>query len=938
MADRSSPKTGMQENPESVMLDAALRHAARGLPVFPCSPDPRKGRGKRPLLPRESAPGAKDGGLYLATTDEATIRQWWTRWPKALIAIPTGLRSGVSVVDLDPGSADADAMLAALRECWGIEGADPETGEVLSPAMVRTQSGGLHLWYAADPADRNRAAIFRHREDAPEALREGGNVDVRGEGGYVIVPPSVMGDGKSYGWRGLAFEDFAALPAMPPALRRALFEKPDPRTPDPETPNPETPPAGIPSRTGAEEAERRYALAALDGEARRLAAVGSGGRNHALNIAACKLGGYLAAGLLSESMIRGALEEASAANGLVRDDGWESVRRTIASGLAKGRETPRTPPPRPPAGSGRQSAPPKGKGEAPRPKAGGEPPQGSEAIAENVAWCAGLDHSDTDNARRLVRHFGADLAVIRQRGGKSPIYASWAGAHWDVETGNMGALATAQQLGGRIALEILHIGPTPDEAKAIEAGEALKGRKPAELTAEDRDAIEAGKAAAAAVAKRRTRRMAHAVTSKNKGRLEAMLACAAPHILRSPDDFNADLLKLATRSHTLVFHRRVERAPNPAFADPDNADPDTPPEIERAIVRLEARPGHARADLISQLVPVDYDPAAACPRWDGFLAQVQPAAEMRRLLQQSFGLGLLGLTVQRLFFHVGTGANGKSVAMEVMCRVLGSFAVSLPAESFFGPTKQGGGASPDIARLYGRRLLRVKELPEGEQLREAMIKELTGGEMITARSLFEGYIDFQPLFTAHMSGNAEPQIRDTSEGIWRRMTVVPWNVVIPLEKRREMDPFINWLMAEAPGILNWLIAGALDYLKNGLVLPGQVTDATAEYRADMDPLAGFLKACIEVTGRYDHAVGAAELYAAYQSWCVDAGRHAITNTRFGREMTRRAKVLGFTKESGRVNRYVGLRVAWSAPQPYPDSRTEPRGDLWPPGEHEPYRQ
>lgn len=532
---------------------------------------------------------------------------------------------------------------------------------------------------------------------------------------------------------------------------------------------------------------------------------------------------------------------------------------------------------------------------------------------ETVAWCAGLDHSDTDNARRLKAHFGQDLRVIRQRGGKSALFAVWNDIFWNTETGNHNALAIAQRLGGRIALEAPHLVFTLDEQRAVDAAAPALAKAKAERTDDDKVLIEAAGAAAKELKKRRGRRMSHAVTSKNKGKLDAALACLVPHVLVEADAFNPDPLKVATAGHTLAFERSRVAAPNPAFADPDNSCEEVSEKIEKMSARVVATKGHRRDDMISRILPTAYDAAARCPRWDAFLVEVQPDEQVRRLVRSSFGLGLLGITVQRLFFHYGSGANGKSVAMEVICRVLGDHAVMLPSESFFGPAKSSGGASPDIARLHGRRLLRVKELPEGEQLREAMVKELTGGETITARSLFEGYFDFLPVFVAHMSGNAEPYVRDISEGLWRRMTVVPWRVTIPPERRRDMEEFCAELMEEASGILNWLIAGALDFLENGLVIPAAVTSRTADYRADMDPLSGFFGTCLTVTGRHEDAIQMAELYEVYSNWAASTGRSAMNLTRFGKEMKRRADALGYVRDEGRNVWWRGLAVTYRPP-------------------------
>ncbi len=519
-----------------------------------------------------------------------------------------------------------------------------------------------------------------------------------------------------------------------------------------------------------------------------------------------------------------------------------------------------------------------------------------------VKTCAKLDHSDTDNAERLQRHFGEDMLVLAQSKARKATYAIWDGTHWDIDTGDPRSLAVAQQLGGRIAMETEFLQYSPEELEVVKAAKEALKKTENERTPLEKKLANVALNAKENLAKRRKRRMDHAVTSKNKARLEAMLTCLAPHVMRGPDDFNVDPLKVALLDHTLVFSRKTETVRNPAYDDPDDNRDDLPEYIEQKVAKVEAIKGHKRSDLMTQIVPVAYDKKAKCPKWTAFLERMLPSEDVRRMVQVASGLGLVGLTVQKLFFHYGFGANGKSVYMETLCRLFGDIAVTLPSESFIGEGNSGGAASPDMARLYGRRFLRVKELPEGEDLRENLVKDLTGGEDFTVRDLFQGYFDFKPIFTGHMSGNGYPRITGTDNGIWRRMVVVHWPVTLKTEEQREFEDVVSEFRPEYSGILNWLIEGVLIFLREGLLIPDSVKLKTQEYRDEMDPTSAFAARCIEPD---EHGqVTARDFYQAYVDYTVDQGGRPISLTKFGLIMKKK-----YRREDGRIKTYFGFRLS-----------------------------
>lgn len=547
-----------------------------------------------------------------------------------------------------------------------------------------------------------------------------------------------------------------------------------------------------------------------------------------------------------------------------------------------------------------------GAGEAPEPfeeNESGPSDSGTEFVDPDViSACSAYDHSDTDNGKRLLAHFGTDLLVLKQGESRAPTYVAWRGSHWDLETGGLYAHAIAQKLGRRIGLEADVMTWTPFEKKLIEEGEraddelaAMEPRR-SEWTDIERarakalqNAVAEGDAAREALKKRQIARRKFAVSSKNNARLAAMLICAAPHCAVDPDDFNPDPFVVGTNTHTLRFVREE---------DPECPDQDA----VRYTARVEAVEGHRRQDMLTRLVPHAYDPEARCPRWLAFLEEFLPDPSVREFVQTFSGLGLLGRTVQKVLFHYGSGANGKSVFLESLMRVLGPLAVGLPAESITGQgDRNAGGASPDLARLYGARALRVLELPADKPLHEDLVKKLTGGEKIPVRTLFKGYFEFTPIFTGHMSGNGYPRIDGTDNGIWRRMAVVHWPVTIPDERQRPIEDVLANFAPEYPGILNWLIEGACRYITQGLISPDEVRTATAEYRSEMDPVADFIADCVEHTPGFSET--ARSLYEAYVSWSMANARRHVGEMKFSRAMKGR-----FERTNERVRRYLDCRL------------------------------
>ncbi|GHV09906.1 hypothetical protein FACS189485_22810 [Spirochaetia bacterium] len=209
--------------------------------------------------------------------------------------------------------------------------------------------------------------------------------------------------------------------------------------------------------------------------------------------------------------------------------------------------------------------------------------------------------------------------------------------------------------------------------------------------------------------------------------------------------------------------------------------------------------------------------------------------------------------------------------------------------------RNGDQISNDIARLRGTRFVTTTEAEEGRRLSEPLIKQITGNDALTARFLYGEYFDFIPTFKIFMATNHKPMVRGTDHGIWRRIKLIPFTTTIAPEKQ---DKHLEEkLLEEGPGILNWLLEGARRWCAEGLVMPKAVSNATEEYRSEMDVLGSFIKeCCVQGPGT---SVRARELFRAYQEWCEENNEHACSE----RFLSVRLKELGIERSRTAEARY-----------------------------------
>lgn len=309
---------------------------------------------------------------------------------------------------------------------------------------------------------------------------------------------------------------------------------------------------------------------------------------------------------------------------------------------------------------------------------------------------------------------------------------------------------------------------------------------------------------------------------------------------------------------------------------------------------------HDRNAFITHVIDIDFDPAAACPEFERFVAEVLGRdPELIEYVQRAVGYAATGDTREQCFFVLhGEGANGKSTFLNAIRSVLGTYAKHTPTDTLVA---KAGGASNDLARLAGTRFVTASEANADQRLADALLKQVTGDEPIVARFLFKEFISFRPTFKLFLATNQLPQVNGNDPAIWRRIRTVPFNRVFgPEEQDRQLA---DKLAAEKAGILAWIIRGAISWYRDGLPTPAAVRAANAEYRADMDSVGQFIEERCEIA--VDAAVAASSLYASYRHHSNDNGRAPVNTTMFGRTLSKR----GFAPDKrGGVQHRVGLKL------------------------------
>jgi P4 family phage/plasmid primase-like protien len=230
----------------------------------------------------------------------------------------------------------------------------------------------------------------------------------------------------------------------------------------------------------------------------------------------------------------------------------------------------------------------------------------------------------------------------------------------------------------------------------------------------------------------------------------------------------------------------------------------------------------------------------------------------------------------------GSGANGKSTLLDVVSGILGDYAASMP-ENFL--LDANGAAHPtEIARLRGVRFAMASETRPDGKFNESRVKMLTGGDMLSARFMNQNFFDFRPTHTLFLAVNHLPAVKSGGDGFWRRLRKMDFRVTIPKDQQRE-NFAQSMIEEEGPGILQWVVEGAVRVTAAGFNEPESVKMATLEYRHEEDHIAKFVDEHVMLAE--NGSVTKTAIFNSYRDWCIENGEKPITQNALNREVRQR---------------------------------------------------
>jgi putative DNA primase/helicase len=310
---------------------------------------------------------------------------------------------------------------------------------------------------------------------------------------------------------------------------------------------------------------------------------------------------------------------------------------------------------------------------------------------------------------------------------------------------------------------------------------------------------------------------------------------------------------------------------------------------------------HQRADLITRVAPVKYDPAAKHDLWVRFLMEATGGdLDMIAYLQRAVGYSLTGSTREdKLFFIYGPGGRGKGTFVNAILAPLGEYARVADISSFLERRDAGGDKPrPDLVRLMGSRIALCDEVKRDARLDEGLVKTITGGSALSVRTLNKEGFEMVPSFKLWLVANDPPIIHAEDTGMWRRMVRIPFTNA-PEAPDTQLRDTLKSDPAVRAAVFAWAVAGVQQWLEHGLREPKAILESNAAYHAEMDPVGEFFRDnCVIEEGA---TISRKELRSAYDVWCKEEGHLAVGARRFSARLREAITAHGFDARHSRTS-------------------------------------
>jgi putative DNA primase/helicase len=287
--------------------------------------------------------------------------------------------------------------------------------------------------------------------------------------------------------------------------------------------------------------------------------------------------------------------------------------------------------------------------------------------------------------------------------------------------------------------------------------------------------------------------------------------------------------------------------------------------------KTPARVEHAPEHLLTRQTNAVYDSTANCIRWSQFAGEVMADdPSLRNYFQRVFGYAAVGDTSKECFFllYGPHTRNGKGTTCETIRHLMGDYGETLSAGCLSMKNPNSNYPSPELADLAGVRFVNISEPQKGQKLNVALIKQLTGGDMVKARHLRKNTFEYRPQFKLFINTNHLLEIDDDTLFSSSRLKMIPFLKHFDENTRDESLKTTFRKPENMSGILNWLLKGYQLFKEKGLEPPEKAVKALEDYRRESDTIALFMEQELDETRDSKAWIKTGDLYKFYKLWCV----------------------------------------------------------------------